>query len=155
MTNITAFPTIHDVLIAGDNIQSFVAGSDIKAGQVVSMANDGQVDPTASLPVLGVALYDAAANENVAVACVGCIVTVANSDDTTAIEEGVQVIAKDDTIDGAVVAATAVLTGTGTLIDTVTAEYVVGVTVSPIAGNGTGKVMIMPSVNTCVKAKST
>lgn len=153
MTDISTFPTIHDVLIAGDNIQSFVAGSDIKAGQVVSMATDGQVYPTVDLPVLGVALYDAAANENIAVACVGCIVTVANSDDTTAIEEGVQVIAKNATIDGAVVAATAVSTGSGATI-TVTAEQVVGVTVSPIAGNGTGKVMIMPSVNTCI-AKST
>lgn len=153
MADISTFPTIHDVLIAGDNIQSFVAGSDIKAGQVVSMATDGQVYPTVDLPVLGVALYDAAANENIAVACVGCIVTVANSDDTTAIEEGVQVIAKNATIDGAVAAATAVSTGSGTTI-TVTAEQVVGVTVSPIAGNGTGKVMIMPSVNTCI-AKST
>jgi len=153
MTDISTFPTIHDVLVAGDNIQSFVAGSDIKAGQVVSMGTDGQVDPTVDLPVLGVALYDAAANENIAVACVGCIVTVANSDDTTAIEEGVQVIAKNATINGAVSVATAVSTGSGATI-TVTAEQVVGVTVSPIAGNGTGKVMIMPSVNTCI-AKST
>jgi hypothetical protein len=153
MANIDAFPTMHDVLIAGDNVQDFTAGSTIHAGQVVSMATDGFIDPTADLPVLGVALYDAQEADHVAVACVGCEVNVANSDKSTAIEEGVQVIAKNDTIDGAVLVATAVSTGSGANM-TVTAEYVVGVTLEPIAGDGTGKVLLMPSVNTCIALSS-
>ena len=41
MTDISAFPAIHDVLYAGDNIQSFTASGAITAGQVVAIDATG------------------------------------------------------------------------------------------------------------------
>lgn len=155
MTDVSAFPTMHDVLVHGDNIITLEAGSAVKAGQVVSIATDGAIDKSvADRAVIGVVLYDGAAGDNVAVACAGCVVNVANADDTTAIEEGVEVIANDNAVGGTVSVATVAADGKDSYV-TVTLEYVVGVTIGAIAGGGTGKIIIMPSVNTiCVTSAS-
>jgi hypothetical protein len=138
--DIEAFPTMHDVLVHGDNIITLEAGSAIKAGQVVSIATDGAADPSvANLAAIGVALYDAALGDKFAVACVGCMVNVANATSDVAIDAGVEVICNDCAVGGTVSVAT------GTLGEDAT-EYIVGVTIDPIAGDGTGKIMLMPHV---------
>lgn len=136
MTAIETFPTMHDVLVGGDNLLNVTAGSAIKAGQIVSMSADGMVDvDTGSAPVLGVALYDAAANGPIAVASIGCRVEVANADGATAINAGTVVVPA--TLGG--VAAAVLTSGGGT-------QYIAGVAVETIAGGSTGEIIVMPNV---------
>jgi len=131
---------MHDVLIAGDNIQSFTAGGDIKAGQVVGMNTNGKVVAAKDdLVVLGVALYDAAQNDNVLVASLGCIVNVVNADDTAGIDSGVEIKSNANTVGGTVSLASKTLTEDAF-------EYIVGVTVTAIPGNGVGRAILVPHV---------
>ena len=94
MTDIGAFPTLHDILISGDNIYSMTAGETIVAGQVVGIAASGAsntvvcMDNTSGEHALGVALHGASSTGKVAVAGVGCVCTCVNADDTTTIEAG-------------------------------------------------------------------
>jgi len=136
MADIATFPTIHDVLYAGDNIQSFTASEAIKAGQAVGFAAAGvslsvvPLDNTAGENAVGVALYDAAIGEKVAVACMGCICYVANADDGTVIDNSVKGTVSEHAF-GAV-------EGTYLLI---------GQAIEDIAGGGTGRIMVMPYVS--------
>lgn len=147
MTDITAFPTMHDVLKQGDNIQSFTATTDVKAGQVVAInatGVSGAVDPsvaTAGSRSIGVALYDASAGDKVAVAMTGCIVDVAIYDDTATIDAGDYLETNDATVAGTVVtAAVADISGA---VGTNHLD-VIGIAIDDIAASGTGRMLIQP-----------
>ena len=139
MADISAFPTIQQVLYSGDNLQCFTAGATIKAGQVVAIHGTGvnmtvhpAVAGTTEAP-LGVAIFGAASGAVVTVACQGCIAYVANADDTTGIDAGHFVIVNDNAVGGTV----------SVLVDTAS-TYVVGIALDDIAGAGTGRIMIQP-----------
>lgn len=147
MAAITAFPAIHDVLIEGDNLHSFIAGAAIKAGQVVGFVATGvsktvhPLNATAGDKPIGVALYDAAIGTYVSVACEGCFVKVANADDTTAIDAGNYVEFNNNAVKGTVseVAEADIAGAVGT-----SHFGVVGITLEDIAGGGTGQIMVHP-----------
>ena len=67
-----------DVLKSGDAILSFVADGSISARKGVDINGDNQITQvgTAGNPVFGVALYDVADGEQVAIAVDGCEVDV-------------------------------------------------------------------------------
>lgn len=94
MVDIAAFPAVHDILVSGDNIQSFIAGAAITAGQVVAFADTGVSDTVhpavtgTTASAVGVALYTVASGERVAVACDGCVVNVVNGIQGTDIDAG-------------------------------------------------------------------
>lgn len=110
MVDITAFPTIRNVLYSGDNIQSFLAGDTIKAGMVVCFHATGVaygcipcIAGAGTIPI-GVALYDAASGAYVAVAMAGCVCYVAKTDITGAvvIDAGDYCIPDDNAVGGCV-----------------------------------------------------
>ena len=147
MADIAAFPTMHDVLKFGDNIQTFTATSAVKAGQVVAInatGVSGAVDPsvaTSGSRSVGVALYDAAAAAKVAVAMTGCIADVANADDTTTIDAGDYLETNNNAVKGTVdvadIAAISGAVGTNHL-------DVIGIALDDIAASGTGRMLIQP-----------
>lgn len=63
------------------NQKEIIAASDVKKGQVVEISGDMAVAPTsgASTKVIGVAMFDAKANEPVAVECEGLFKMVASA----------------------------------------------------------------------------
>jgi len=143
MAAIGTFPTIRNVLYSGNNIHQFTATAAVKAGQVVSFAATGvsgavnkAVSGTTGQPI-GVALYDAAAGAKVAVACSGCVVYVANEDDTTGIDTGDVLMCGTNAVGGTVVLAT--LTNAGAVALKV---YVCGIAIDDIAGAGTGRMLV-------------
>jgi hypothetical protein len=107
MADISSFPTIHGVLIAGDNIQTYVSAGTIKAGMVVAYADTGVSHSVAPATqalghAAGVALYDAASGEYVAVAQDGCRVKIANGTDA-AIDAGHYVMVYGTTTTGTII----------------------------------------------------
>jgi len=147
MSDISSFPTMHDVLVAGDNIQTFTAGAAITAGQVVAFHGTGvsktvhpAVKGTTVVPV-GVALYDASSGDKVAVACRGCHVKVANYDDTTAIDAGDPLEDNDNAVGGTV--GTLPISASGA---TATLHYRAGWALEDIAGGGTGIMEVDPGI---------
>jgi len=109
MTAITAFPTIHKVLYAGDNIQSFKVSAAVKAGMVLCINATGVdwtvekcVAAAGSCPV-GVALTDqATVGAQVAVGCIGTYCTVQNYDDTATMDAGDLVMGDTNAVGGTV-----------------------------------------------------
>ncbi len=153
MADIAAFTSIRNVLHSGDNIQNYIAGADIKAGQVVAIHGTGvsmtvhpAVKGTTAMPA-GVALHDAASGDNVAVAGPDCIVYVANADDTTAIDAGHEVEDNDNAV-GGTVSEIAANSGAATA----SYVYIVGTTVDDIAGAGTGRIRLICSKGTLPNA---
>lgn len=150
MGDISAFPTIRNVLWSGNNIVKMTATTAVKAGQVVGInatgvsgAVDKAVAAAGEMPI-GVALYDAAAGAEVAVATVGCIVYVANDSDNTAIDAGSWLETNDNAVGGTVnaVAVAAIAGAVGT------AHYgVIGVAIDDIAVSGTGRMLILGPQN--------
>lgn len=145
--DISAFPTMHDVLKQGDNIQSFIATTAVKAGQVVAInatGVSGAVDKAvaaAGSRSVGVALYDAAAGDRVAVAMTGCIVDVANFHDTTTIDAGDYLETNDNTVGGTV--ATAAVADISGAVGTNHLD-VIGIALDDIGASGTGRMLIQP-----------
>lgn len=144
MAGIGTFPTIRNVLYSGDNIQLFTAGAAITAGQVVAFATTGvskTVHPakkgTTGMPI-GVALYTVASGDEVSVAMDGCMVYVANADDTTGIDAGDILEDNSNTVNGTVSAAALSETGAVAVV-----KYCVGYAVEDIAGAGTGVMKVM------------
>ena len=140
MADITTFPTRHAVLVTDPkvaNLLTYTAAEIIYAGQVVELdpgTGDQYVTPADSddaAPIVGVALYGAAASALVTVAGPGTICYVANEDDTTAINEGTILEAANANVGGTVVAHTG-------------AGYVVGLALEAIAANGWGRALIVP-----------
>ena len=145
MADIGTFPTMHDVLIAGDNIQSFIAGADWKAGQVLAFHGTGVSDTLhpavkgTTAMIKGVALYDVTSGNRGAVACRGCRCKVANAD-ATALDAGSPVEDNNNAVGGTV--STAALSGGIEL------KYIAGYIEQDIAGSGTGVMEVAPGTLT-------
>lgn len=153
MTDIATFPTIRNVLVDGDNIKSYTVGGTlaVKAGMVLALHGTGvdltvqaAVKGTTVIPV-GVALYDAAVGDQVAVAGRGCRVYVANAESNVAIDAGDPLEDNDNAIGGTVSAAPLMVAGVVAVI-----EYIVGYAVTDIAVSGTGICDIAPQIMTAV-----
>lgn len=151
MADIQAFPAIHDVLYAGDNIQSFTASGAITAGQVVAIDATGvtltvraAVAEAGERPV-GVALMTVADTKQVPVAMTGCIVRVANADDTLDIDAGEWLTTNANAVGGTVSAQSiaAEAGATAAIYDTV-----IGFAVGDIAKEDVGLMMIHPQTIT-------
>ena len=151
MADIAAFPDMgDDILVSGDNIKRYIAGAAITKGQVVAIHGTGVSDTVhpavkgTTASVEGVALATVASGELVAVAGDGCVVYVANADDTTAIDAGSGIEDNDNAVGGTVSALPA---NSGAA----TAAYanLVGIAVEDIAGGATGKARLICSI-TCI-----
>ncbi len=151
MADITAFPVMGDnILIAGTNIQRYKAGAAIKKGQAVAIHGTGvneTVHPAVkgtTASVEGVALADASVGEFVTVAGPGCVVLMANADDTTAIDAGSGVEDNDNAVGGTISALPA---NSGSA----KAAYanLVGVAIDDIPKDGVGRVRLLCSI-TCI-----
>jgi len=140
MADIAAFPAITKVLWNSGPTGQFIAGETILAGQVVGNAATGVankmvvMDATAGEFPIGVAMNGATVGQPLGVAMDGALVTVANEDDTTAIEAGD--FLKVGTL-GTVLAEP--LTASGT---TATTVCLIGRAEDAIAGDGTGKIWV-------------
>lgn len=146
MADIAAFPTIRNAWESGANVISLTATNAIKAGQAVEIdatgvsgAVNAAVQEAGSQPV-GVAIADADAGGKVAVATTGCVVYVANADDTAAIDAGSPLETNDNAVGGTVSAVTVTATGGATVT---VHPYVVGIALDDIAGGGTGRMLVL------------
>ena len=146
MADITAFPTIYNVVKQGHhNARSFKAGATIKAGQVVAYARTGVSDTVhpavkgTTGGIVGVASMDASTGDWFTVYINGSEVYVANADDTTAIDAGDLVEHNDNAVGGTVSAAvSAATTAEGQALY----NDILGYATQDIAGGATGLVMI-------------
>lgn len=108
MADITTFPALHDVLVSGNNIQSYTAGEDLKAGQVVGFNTALTTEVIVPMHAvvgenaIGVVLYDVLSGDEGAVAQVGCVVTMVNADDAADIAAGAWVVQNDNAVGGTV-----------------------------------------------------
>jgi len=151
MADIAAFPDMGDnILIAGTNIQRYKAGAAIKKGQAVAIHGTGvneTVHPAVkgtTASVEGVALADAEQGEYVPVAGPGCVVLMANADDTTAIDAGSGVEDNDNAVGGTISALPA-----DSGLATAAYANLVGVAIDDIPGDGVGRVRLLCSI-TCI-----
>lgn len=153
MADVSAFPTMHDVLVDGNNILTLTATTAVKAGQVVDINATGvsmAVDPAVATGcTVGVALYDAAAGAPVAVATIGCVVYVANADDTTTVDAGDWLETNDNAVGGTVSVAAVAASGGATATFH---NNIVGKALDDIAGGGTGRMLI--TLGTLTQANS-
>ncbi len=159
MSDISSFPTIVDGIIHNSGpTWTFTATEAVKAGQAVGFAATGvsnavvPLDETAGENCIGIALFAAGAAEKVTVALPGCICTVANADDTSAIDAGGYVEQNDNSVKGTVseyapradLASVVIDASNDTTIDET--SLIVGIAIEDIAGGGTGKILVMPSL---------
>jgi len=141
MADISTFPTRHTILVTDPQVaptRTFTAGEAISAGMVVELdptTGDDTVkagDSDDAGPVVGVALFDAAADAPVTVCLPGCICYVANESGSAAVGEGTTLQLADADVGGTV---TSYSSG---------AAYIVGVALEDIAAGGWGRALIMP-----------
>lgn len=138
MADISTFPQVRNVLVAGSNVQTFIAGATIKAAQIVAFHETGvsnTLHPAVrgvTAMIAGVALYDAAVGALIAVACRGCKAKVVNADASTAIDAGSQIGDDYNAIGGTV----SITEGT---------VYSAGQTKQDIPGGGIGIIDVAPS----------
>lgn len=114
-TDITAFPSITNVLYSGNNVDDFIASGAITAGQVVAIDATGvgmtvraAIAEAGECPV-GVAIASvtaaqATAGAHVAVAGPGCIVRVSNYSSDVDIDAGEPLTTNDCAVGGTVIA---------------------------------------------------
>lgn len=144
MGDVGTFPTIRNVLVSGDNIQSYTAGAAITAGQVVAFHGTGvsqTVHPAVkgtTDSIVGVAIYGASSGAKVAVAGPGCRVYCANALDDTAIDAGDYLEDNDNAIGGTVSVAARLDAGVVAVL-----KFCVGVAEDDIAASGTGIVRLI------------
>jgi len=156
MADITTWVPMHDVLVQGDNILSFIAGETIYAGQVVGFAATGvtntvvTMNATENEHAVGVALIDATVGSMVSVASIGCVCNVANCSTSTAIEAGDWAIQDNAACLGSVapfiiradMAPTVLDTSNDRTLDATI--YIVGLAIGDIPVSSYGPVLIMP-----------
>lgn len=146
MTDIASFPTIRNVIESGDNIQTFTAGADITAGQVVAFNDTGvsrTVEPAVNGTtgtVAGVALYSVSSGAEVAVACRGCRCKVANGESDAAGDAGDPVQVYGTTTAGTVKAAAVTIDSTGNA----TIRAIVGFLIDDMVNSGTPVIDVAP-----------
>ena len=145
MADISTFPTIHQVVKDDSGaIRTFTFTEAASAGQVVGFAAAGvsnavvPMDATAGEQPIGVALYAVEAGDKGAVAMDGCIVEVANADDTTAIDSGDYVELNNNTVKGTVSALA--------LTQFTANHYIAGIALEDIAGSSTGDILVQVGV---------
>lgn len=144
MAGIAAFPAITDVVKHMGLSRTFTFTEAASAGMAVGFAATGvsnavvPMDATAGEQPIGVAIYDVSAGDKGAVAMNGSVVTVANDDDTGAIDAGDVVGPVNSTVQGAV---DTIALGIKTA-DT----YYLGYALEIIAGNSTGEVLVSVGV---------
>ena len=158
MADISTFPAIQDVLVSGNNIREYTATEAITKGQVVGFAATGvadavvPMDATAEENTAGVAITTATIGMIVKVAGPGCIVKVANESTSVAIEAGEYVQQSAVAVKGTVVIFTPRADLVATIKDTVddtvadSRSSLVGVTQTVITANGSGNMLILPSL---------
>jgi hypothetical protein len=141
MGDISAFPSIANPLFSGDNIITLTATNAITAGMVVEIdatgisgAVNAAVAEAASKPI-GVAVTSAGAGAKVAVATYGCVVYVANADDTATMDAGTYVITNDNAVGGTVSELLAVG-------DDATPQKVVGMLLEGMTAGGTARCLL-------------
>lgn len=141
---IAAFPTMTDVLVHDALVRTYTFTEAASSGMAVGFAATGvsnavvPMDATAGEQPIGVAIYDVGAGEKGSVAMNGCVVLVANDNDTTAIDAGDHVAPAGTTVQGTVLLAP---------LGIKTADlYYLGIALEDIAGNGTGEVLVSVGV---------
>ena len=151
MTNISAFPTLpsaNDSELISDQgpILTFVATGTILVGQAVCYAATG-VSMTvlasiagANTKPVGVALDNVTDGEKVAVAMAGCVVEMANADNTATIDAGHWVECNDNAVGGTINEIDFTPAGTTVTIK----DQTIGMALDDIAASGTGRVLVMP-----------
>lgn len=151
MTDISAFPTLpsaNDSELISDQgpILTFIASGTILVGQAVCYAATG-VSMTvlasvagANTKPVGVALDNVTNGEYVAVACAGCVVEMANADDTATIDAGHWVECNDNAVGGTINEIDFTAAGTTVTIK----DQTIGMALDDIAASGTGRVLVMP-----------
>ena len=151
MADISAFPTLprandSELISDGGPILTFVASGTIRVGQAVCYAATGvsmtviaSVAGTNTKPV-GVALNNATNGEYVAVAMAGCVVEMANADDTATIDAGHWVECNDNAVGGTINEIDFTASGATVTIK----DQTIGMALDDIAASGTGRVLVMP-----------
>ena len=145
MVDVTAFPTIHQVVIDDSGpIRTFTFTEAASAGMAVGYAGTGVSNAVVPMHLqageqpIGVAVYDVEAGDKGAVAMDGCIVMMANADQTTAIDAGDHLLCDDNAVTGTVsVCALGIKTAD---------IYFVGIALEDIAGAGVGEVLVKVGV---------
>ena len=151
MTDISAFPTLpsandSELISDGGPILTFTASGTILVGQAVCYAATG-VSKTvlasiagANTKPVGVALDNATKGEYVAVAMAGCVVEMANADDTATIDAGHWVECNDNAVGGTINEIDFTASGATVTIK----DQTIGMALDDIAASGTGRVLVMP-----------
>lgn len=108
MADITTFPTLHNVLVTGNNLQSRRAGEDLKAGQVVGFDTAVTTEVIIAMHgvagenAIGVVIFDVLEGDLGAVAEEGCVVNMVNADDAADIHAGAWVVQNANAVGGTV-----------------------------------------------------
>lgn len=145
MTDIASFPTMRNILESGDNIQNYIAGAAITAGQVVAFHDTGvakTVHPCVTGTtgtIVGVALYSVGSGAQVAVAGRGCICKVANGESDATGDAGDPVAEYGTTTAGTVKVAPIAAAGA-----TCTLHIIVGYLVEDMANSSTPLIEVAP-----------
>ncbi|HPY61094.1 MAG TPA: DUF2190 family protein [Methanospirillum sp.] len=151
MTDISAFPTLprandSELISDGGPILTFIASGTILVGQAVCYAATG-VSMTVLASVagentkpVGVALNNATNGEYVAVAMAGCVVEMANADNTATIDAGHWVECNDNPVGGTINEIDFTASGATVTIK----DQTIGMALDDIAASGTGRVLVMP-----------
>jgi hypothetical protein len=141
MGNIATFPTISNVLFNGDNVITLTATNAVTAGMVVEIDADGvsgavnaAIAEAASKPI-GVAITSAGAGDEVSVATYGCVVYVANADDTATADAGTYVVTNANAVGGTV--STELAVG-----DLETPQQIVGMLLEGMTAGGTARCLL-------------
>ena len=151
MADISAFPTLprandSELISDGGPILTFIASGTIKVGQVVCFAATGDSMTVlasvagANTKPVGVALDNVTNGEYVAVAMAGCVVEMANADDTATIDAGHWVECNDNAVGGTINEIDFTASGATVTIK----DQTIGMALDDIAASGTGRVLIMP-----------
>ena len=151
MTIISASPPLpssddSDLISDQGPILTFVASGTILVGQAVCYAATG-VSMTvlasiagANTKPVGVALDNVTNGEYVAVAMAGCVVEMANADDTATIDAGHWVECNDNAVGGTINEIDFTASGATVTIK----DQTIGMALDDIAASGTGRVLVMP-----------
>ncbi len=147
MADISAFPTIPQIVECLGATSTFTATAAITQGQVVAFSATGVDDNVVASVAesggrpIGVAITSqATAGGKVSVAMLGSVVRVAVADDTTGIDAGNLVETNDCAVKGTVSEVTESATGGATVT---THPQVVGVALEDIAGGSYGRILVL------------
>ena len=146
MADITAFPTMTQIVEYLDTSRTFIASGAITQGMVVAYSDTGVTDTVVGSVAesggrpIGVAITSAADGAKVTVAMGKSRVRVAIADDTTGVDAGHLVETNDCAVKGTVSSVTETATGGATVT---THTQVVGVALEDIAGGSYGLIELM------------